>query len=306
MTMEKLVSAIITTHNRKKLLERAIESVFAQTYKNIELIVVDDHSTDGTCDICQDSRIKYIYIPKEESRGGNYARNLGIKNSRGEYCAFLDDDDFWKPEKIEKQLKLIREKKCSMVFCLREKEYVKNGKVIKIGHEYPYKPSGDISQEIFKHYITNTSCILAEKEKLYQIGLFDENLRKWQEYDLMIRMSERTNIYYVEEYLCVYRNDYTDKNRVSNDFDRVIETTGKIREKYRDRLAALPIKTKLYFCDTCIGDIYSLACQANKRKYKYLLFVPYYILMVFKFFDDRNFATRYMQILQRKLHLKRS
>ena len=73
-----LVSAIITTHNRKVLLKRAIDSVFAQTYPNLELIVVDDASDDGTSVVCQDEKIHYIFIPKAESRGGNYARNLVI------------------------------------------------------------------------------------------------------------------------------------------------------------------------------------------------------------------------------------
>ena len=101
---QRLVSAIITTHNRKDLLKRAIDSVFAQTYPNIELIVVDDASNDGTSEMCDDNRINYIFIPKLESHGGNYARNLGIKASKGEYCAFLDDDDYWLPTKIEKQV----------------------------------------------------------------------------------------------------------------------------------------------------------------------------------------------------------
>lgn len=89
----KLVTAIITTHNRLELLKRAIESVYAQTYKCIELIVVDEASMDGTGDYCKKLPLQYIFIPKAESRGGNYARNLGIKAAKGEYVAFLDEDD---------------------------------------------------------------------------------------------------------------------------------------------------------------------------------------------------------------------
>ena len=91
----KLVSAIITTHNRAELLTRAIESVLGQTYQEMEVIVVDDASTDNTSDVCAKYPIKYIYIPEAESQGGNYARNLGIRAAKGEYCAFLDDDDYW-------------------------------------------------------------------------------------------------------------------------------------------------------------------------------------------------------------------
>ncbi|WP_288911006.1 glycosyltransferase family 2 protein, partial [uncultured Thomasclavelia sp.] len=89
-----LVSAIITTHNRLELLKRAIQSVYNQTYSNIELIVVDDASDDGTKEWAEQQSFKFIYIPKEKSKGGNYARNLGIKSSHGKYVAFLDDDDY--------------------------------------------------------------------------------------------------------------------------------------------------------------------------------------------------------------------
>lgn len=91
----QLVSAIITTHNRAELLTRAIESALGQTYREIEVIVVDDASTDNTREVCEKYPIHYIHIPKAESRGGNYARNLGIRAVKGEYCAFLDDDDYW-------------------------------------------------------------------------------------------------------------------------------------------------------------------------------------------------------------------
>ena len=78
----ELVSAIITTHNRVELLKRAIDSVFSQTYKTVECIVVDDASEDGTREYCETQKnIKYIIISKEESKGGNYARNLGVKNA---------------------------------------------------------------------------------------------------------------------------------------------------------------------------------------------------------------------------------
>ena len=84
----KLVSAIITTNNRLELLKRAIESVRTQTYSNMECIVVDDASTDGTYEYCQGQPVRYLYIPPEESKGGNYARNRGIEMAQGEYVAF--------------------------------------------------------------------------------------------------------------------------------------------------------------------------------------------------------------------------
>ena len=121
------VTAIITTHNRKSLVGRAIESVLNQSYENIECIVVDDASSDGTEEVCRKYPIKYIYIPQAESKGGNYARNVGIKKAQGKYVAFLDDDDYWLKEKISKQVTLIEEKKCELVYSGACPEIVKEG-----------------------------------------------------------------------------------------------------------------------------------------------------------------------------------
>lgn len=121
----KLVSAIITTHNRLELLKRAIESVKKQTYSNIECIVVSDGSSDGTDDYCRTIEgIVFISIPKDESRGGNHARNVGIDASHGEYVAFLDDDDYWLPEKIEKQVYFLTTYNDGLVSCCMKVEEV--------------------------------------------------------------------------------------------------------------------------------------------------------------------------------------
>ena len=290
--MNQLVSAIITTHNRKDILKRAIDSVFNQTYSPIELIVVDDGSDDGTSQLCEDTRITYLYIPPQDGRGGNYARNLGIKASKGFYCAFLDDDDAWLPTKIEAQVKLLQEKKCSVVYCLRKMELVIDGKIVGVSNETKNKPSGDLRTEIFKHYITNTSCLLVEKRILEDVGAFDENLRKWQEYDLMIRLSEKSNIYYVDDYLCIYRINLSDKERISNDFGRVYETIQKFKIKYAKRLSELPLKTKIYFVDTCIGDTYKVAKRSNLTLVQLRLFLPFWLLNVFKVIDNPDILKR--------------
>ena len=108
--MNELVSVVIPTHNRADLLPRAIDSVLNQTYSNFEIIVVSDGSTDNTEEVVKsysdkDSRIRFIgYSP---ARGGNIARNTGIEAAKGEYVAFLDDDDEWMPEKLKKQIKVM-------------------------------------------------------------------------------------------------------------------------------------------------------------------------------------------------------
>lgn len=211
-----MVSAIITTHNRKELLKRAIESVLAQTYKDLECIVVDDASTDGTNELCQSYPVQYIYIPKEESKGGNHARNIGIKASKGTYCAFLDDDDYWLPEKIEKQRALIQEKQCELVYCGRRLEYI----LPEITQYKDCLPDprwcGNMQKLILQYICCTTSTILASRQALINVDFFDESLRYWQEYELTIRLAQRHPFYFINECLCVYRINVGDTDRLTN------------------------------------------------------------------------------------------
>ncbi|HII60985.1 glycosyltransferase family 2 protein [Pyrococcus horikoshii] len=109
--MEKgLVSVVLPTYNRAKVLPRAIESVLNQTYTNIELIIVDDGSRDNTKEIIrefqsQDERI--VYLRNKRNLGANAARNIGIMHSTGEFIAFMDSDDMWLPWKLERQIKIM-------------------------------------------------------------------------------------------------------------------------------------------------------------------------------------------------------
>jgi glycosyltransferase involved in cell wall biosynthesis len=102
-----MVSVIIVVYNGEKYIDEAIQSALNQTYKDIELIVVDDGSTDGTKDVVEKYKnVKYIY---QENRGQGSSRNVGIENSKGDYLAFLDADDLYASDKIEKQLEILME-----------------------------------------------------------------------------------------------------------------------------------------------------------------------------------------------------
>lgn len=241
-----MVSAIITTHNRKELLRRAIESVLSQTYLEMECIVIDDASNDGTDQICKLYPVRYIYIPKEESKGGNYARNLGIYAAVGEYVAFLDDDDYWLPTKIEKQVKLIEEKDCELVFCGKRLEIV--------GHEcMKFKDSlpettyeGDMSRKILLTICcTTTTNILAKRQALIDVGLFDESLRFWQEYELTIRMAQRKPFYFVNEVLSVYRIDKKDSSRLTNKYYLWKDAVRYIHSKHKQLYSLLSYSERL-------------------------------------------------------------
>lgn len=114
---ENLVSVIMPTFNASKFLADSIESILAQTYSNLELLITDDCSTDGTHDILQsfsekDSRVKVMYL--KENRGPGIARNKSIERAKGRYIAFCDCDDRWMPEKLEKQIAHMTKHDCAL------------------------------------------------------------------------------------------------------------------------------------------------------------------------------------------------
>lgn len=275
---QELVTAIITTHNRLNLLKRAIDSVFAQTYNNIELIVVDDASTDGTSKYCVQQPLQYIFISKEESKGGNYARNLGIRAAKGKYVAFLDDDDYWLPTKIEKQVALIESKDCELVHCGRKLEIVKGDKVIYrdlLPNPLDY---GDMHKKILLTICTTTTNILAKRDALFEVGLFDENLRFWQEYELTIRLAQRKPFYFVNEVLSVYRINTSDKHRLTNKYEEWKDAVKYIHKKHAELYAKLNSIEKFRVYLMTMEDAIQRSKAAGLKKKSFFIYVRWSVL----------------------------
>ena len=228
-----MVSAIITTHNRADLLKKAIESVKSQTYSDLEIIVVDDASDDNTEKMCRSIKgISYIRISKEESRGGNYARNVGIKNAKGEYVAFLDDDDRWEPRKIEMQVKVLdNNKDIGMVYTGLYVDTEKKGFNYVI--LFDENARGNLVEKgLFWKPICSTSAMLVRKNILEEIGYFDEKVRYWQEYELTLRLIQRCNVELINEPLVIYRKSLKDKKQLTNNYDKWEESVKYINEKH--------------------------------------------------------------------------
>lgn len=267
-----LVSVVITTHNRICLLKRAIDSVLSQTYDNIECIVVSDNSSDGTDEYCNNIKgIKFISIPLAESRGGNYARNLGIKASKGEYIAFLDDDDYWLPDKILKQVNLIEQEQSVMVYCGRRNEILTPKDIIyedKLPSKNLY---GDMSKKILTRTCTTTTNMLVRKDTLLSIGMFDEELRFWQEYELCIRLAQEGPFHFVNEPLSVYRIDKSDPNRLTNKYTEWLKAVKYVKKKHKSLFSKLTIQEKMHFYHFFCGDA-SIRCKAAGFKYRFYLY----------------------------------
>lgn len=276
---DKLVTAVVITHNRIELLKKAVQSVLDQTYPNIELIVVDDASVDGTKEVFEklskEKGFRYIYIPKEESKGGNHARNVGIQAGNGSYVAFLDDDDEWLPEKTEKQVAFLRSHpEILAVHCGKIFEYNFTEKKTRPLEELP---EGDYYERVWSKVPFTTSCLMVRRELFDKIGYFDEELRFWQEYELSIRVTAVSQIGVVKENLVLYRIVEKDANRLTNKVLGWEDTVVYIEEKHRERLSSLPKKQLKQHKLFVYKDGVLRSCNGNdlrsKRKYLKKIFL---------------------------------
>lgn len=202
--INNLISVIIPVYKVAWIIEKTIESVQKQTYQNLEIVLVDDCSPDNSADIInqmmlKDERIRYFKL--EENSGAAVARNRAIRESRGRYIAFLDSDDMWEPDKLEKELTLMKEKKCGFVYSAI-KMIDKDGNVTK---ESTYVPQRLSYKTILTRTYIATSSVLLDITK---IGEFQMPLRRsGQDYATWLMLLRRIDYAYgVQEPLVRYRN----------------------------------------------------------------------------------------------------
>lgn len=207
------VSVIITTHNREDLLPRAINSVLAQTYNNFEIIIVDDGSTDNTEQLVnsymqEHKQIKYI--KHEKAKGGNAARNSGIRAASGEFVAGLDDDDEFTSDRLwilmdnyNDQYSLITSRSIKITKSNQTKT--------------KYISEVDLDTMLFFNAIGNQ--VLVKKAIIMESGLFDENLKRYQDYDMWLRIIQKYGKAKVVNKITQvihYEHDVTTNNTVKN------------------------------------------------------------------------------------------
>lgn len=186
--MEKgLVSVIIPTYKSANIISRAVESVLNQTYKHIEILVIDDNSPDwperAETEIVMQNYTGYSnirYIKHSENKNGAAARNTGIQHSKGEYIAFLDDDDWFMPVKIEKQIDFLNEHpEFNGVYCFAER----GGKPIPT---IPYK--GDVTKQLLlMQSRLFTPTLLLRAYSIKAINGFDVTFKRHQDYEMLLR-----------------------------------------------------------------------------------------------------------------------
>lgn len=214
--MNPQVSVVIPTYNRASKVARSIESVLGQTFKDLEILVVDDGSTDGTgksLDHAFDRKIRYFY---QSNQGVSVARNKGIEEARGEWIAFLDSDDQWESEKLERQFDALKQcgPRCSACYTdVRFFNHPETRTMFELAqdsyrHEGPVGVSTDALRLLVRPggagMVICLSSLLARKELMRDLGGFDRDISYSQDSEFMFRMAMRTGFCYVTRPLVLF------------------------------------------------------------------------------------------------------
>ena len=193
------ISVVIPTYNRYELLKRAISSLYAQTYLPQEIIVINDGSTDDTHQIKKDfPNIIYIY---QENRGVSSARNVGIKRVQNKWVTFLDSDDEWHPEKLQKQVTFHRGNP-EILMSYTDEIWIRDGKEIKIPKKFQ-KIGRDAFIENLSYCNIAPSSVLMHQKIFEEVGCFDEDLEVCEDYDLWLRIALKFSIGLLDEKLII-------------------------------------------------------------------------------------------------------
>lgn len=197
--MQDLVSVVIPTYNRKEVF-RSVKSALNQTYEDIEVIVVDDHSeTPAEERLAHIEDEKLTVLRHQQNENGASARNTGIDEAEGKYIAFLDDDDRWKPRKIEKQIEKMEENECGACYTWAESRYENKTEMLEAHEE------GDITEDLLLMDVDGSfgSTLVADSDLVEKIDGFDERFERHQDWEFLLRLLKYTEIRCVKEPLLI-------------------------------------------------------------------------------------------------------
>lgn len=260
--MEEMVSIIVPIYNREEYIGRAIQSILQQTYDKYEIIVVDDGSTDNTYQVIQqitDDRIRYIRL--EQNQGVGHARNVGIRESKYDYIAFLDSDDEWLPDKLQLQMEKLMEssERVGFVYC-RTSGNGRDGEGRFIC-PFPGIPlnvlEGDLFLLLLEMNVIGQMSILARKECLIQAGGFKESLKALEDWELFIRIAKDWHIGFVDKVLVEV---HSLPGSISTNTGGFFVTRCYMVSKYRKQMADAGI------LNTVTERILNIARQCGKQK----------------------------------------
>lgn len=245
------VSVIIPTFNRAWAVGKAIESVLAQDYPNVELIVVDDGSSDQTGAML--SAYKGALLPiRQPNQGVSAARNRGVTAAAGDLIAFLDSDDYWLPGKLSEQVAFFNAHPEALI-CQTEEIWIRNGCRVNPRRRHQ-KPAGDIFIPSLALCLVSPSAVMVKRALFTEIGGFDEDLPACEDYDLWLRVSCRYPVHLIEKPLIVKQGGHPDqlsrqpgldKYRIAA-IEKMLASRSLTDEKYEAAVRVLKEKCEIY------------------------------------------------------------
>lgn len=221
MTASGTVSVVIPTYNRADIVGKAIDSVLAQTYNDTEIIVVDDASTDDTERLLAEyDDVRYHRF--DVNRGANAARNKGIELATGEFVAFLDADDYWRREKLSRQIRAFEDAPddCGLVHTAIEIQDFDGEPIDRVPTASPDDPKRRL---LLGDYVGTFSSILVKSEVFDTVEPLKRDLPSWQDWEFYLRVADEYDFAAVEAHLTVKRSGKDDQ--ISKNLDPLLETT---------------------------------------------------------------------------------
>jgi glycosyltransferase involved in cell wall biosynthesis len=229
MTARPLVSVVLPTHNMARFLGEALESVLRQTYDHLEVHVIDDGSTDNPRDaiasLLEDPRVHFHAIPQS---GQGRAKNVGIRASRGEFIGFIDADDLWVPDKLERQLPLFTRPEIGVVYTDFERVDV-NGAPLET-FRGPVYVGRITNQLLIENFVTGMASVV-RRECFDAVGMFDEIIPMGIDYDLWLRISTKFEFAYLDYVTYLYRFW---GGQMSRNFEKRLDCAITIMERLLD------------------------------------------------------------------------
>lgn len=280
MDSPPLISCVIPTRDRPSLLRRALESVLNQTYDKIEVIIVVSPPHEPIRRVLQEyetenQRLRPFYIQDEPDSkvGANVARNRGIREASGEYVAFLDDDDVWKPEKLQKQLPYLNS--YSIVSCLLT--LVTEDETVDIRSKVPDRAVNkiDINTAFYYFSMLVPSCVVFRTTELQAVGGFDEDIRWGEMWDVSLKIMDRYGSCYILDQHLIFHDRKHDQKRMSEhegteNLDQAFKVYHRHKDKVQSRTARKTwVRLKYgYYREMQDNSRYKHLCSGLRRDYE--------------------------------------
>lgn len=281
-----LVSVIIPTYNRETFLKQTIQSVLSQTYQTIEVIIIDDGTPNTNNEVLCKKFDKVKYIKIENSGGPAKPRNVGIREAKGKYIAFVDDDDLWLPTKLEKQVAILENNpdfglvhSCCEVIDengMKKNEIIGRPGYLKVKH-------GDVSMRMMGNWTLMMPTPMVRKEIVDAVGFFNEQIPPaLEDVEFWTRCSFETKFYYMDEPLAQYRNH---SSNISGDVLKYLELPFYLKNVIEEQLSIHRISNSQY--KVLLNNLCAMQIKAVKTNI-FKTFKNLYLLDIFWMFRISN------------------